>query len=115
MRTIIGTLPMPPGRLESGSIHYNGISLLDLNNQERNRLKGNGISIVLQDPLLSFNPVLTIRRQMDDIVRYSDIRLGRNRSTADREVHLIETLQKVRLEDGARVLESYPMMLSGGS
>ena len=114
MRTIIGTLPMPPGRLESGSIHYNGISLLDLNAQERNRLKGTGISIVLQDPLLSFNPVLTIRRQMDDIVRYSDIRLGRNRSKADRETHLIETLKKVRLEDGARVLESYPMMLSGG-
>ena len=114
MRTIIGTLPMPPGRLESGSIHYNGISLLDLNPQERNRLKGTGISIVLQDPLLSFNPVLTIRRQMDDIVRYSDIRLGRNRSKADREAHLIETLKKVRLEDGARVLESYPMMLSGG-
>ena len=114
MRTIIGTLPMPPGRLESGSIHYNGISLLDLNAQERNRLKGTGISIVLQDPLLSFNPVLTIRRQMDDIVRYSDIRLGRNRSKVDRETHLIETLKKVRLEDGARVLESYPMMLSGG-
>ena len=114
MRTIIGTLPMPPGRLESGSIHYKGISLLDLNPQERNRLKGTGISIVLQDPLLSFNPVLTIRRQMDDIVRYSDIRLGRNRSKADRETHLIETLKKVRLEDGARVLESYPMMLSGG-
>ena len=114
MRTIIGTLPMPPGRLESGSIHYNGISLLDLNAQKRNRLKGTGISIVLQDPLLSFNPVLTIRRQMDDIVRYSDIRLGRNRSKADRETHLIETLKKVRLEDGARVLESYPMMLSGG-
>lgn len=114
MRAIIGTLPMPPGRLESGSIHYNGLSLLDLNTHERNRLKGTGISIVLQDPLLSFNPVLTIRRQMDDIVRYSDIRLGQNRSTADRYAHLIQTLKKVRLGDGVRVLESYPMMLSGG-
>ena len=114
MRTIIGTLPMPPGRVESGAIHYDGRSLLDLDAQDRNRLKGTGISIVLQDPMLSFNPVLTIRRQMDDIVRYSDIRLGRKRSKADREAHLIKTLQKVRLADGARVLESYPMMLSGG-
>jgi len=114
MRTIIGTLPMPPGRVESGTIHYDGRSLLDLDAQDRNRLKGTGISIVLQDPMLSFNPVLTIRRQMDDIVRYSDIRLGRKRSKADREAHLIETLQKVRLADGMRVLESYPMMLSGG-
>ena len=114
MRTIIGTLPMPPGRVESGAIHYDGQPLLDLGVQDRNRLKGTGISIVLQDPMLSFNPVLTIRRQMDDIVRYSDIRSGRKRSKADREAHLIKTLQKVRLADDARVLESYPMMLSGG-
>ena len=39
MRTIIGTLPMPPGKVESGSINYDGQSLLDLNVQERNRLK----------------------------------------------------------------------------
>lgn len=114
MRTIIGTLPIPPGRVENGSIHYDGQSLLDLGRQDRNRLKGTGISIILQDPMLSFNPVLTIGRQMDDIVRYADVRLGRVRNKADRRAHLVETLRKVRLEDGQRVLESYPMMLSGG-
>lgn len=114
MRSVIGTLPMPPGNVENGSIFYKGSSLLDLSKQERNRLKGTGISIVLQDPMLSFNPVLTIKRQMDDIVRYSDIRMGVNRSVKEREAHLIETLQKVRLQDGERILESYPMMLSGG-
>ncbi|MGI9502873.1 MAG: dipeptide ABC transporter ATP-binding protein [Geminicoccaceae bacterium] len=114
MRTIIGTLPMPPGVIEKGSIHYAGRSLLDLDPFERNRLKGTGISIVLQDPMLSFNPVLTIRRQMDDILRYADIRTGQSRSKAEREAHMLETLEKVRLEDGARVLDSYPMMLSGG-
>ena len=114
MRTIIGTLPMPPGKVEHGSILYDGKSLLDLNVQERNRLKGTGISIILQDPMLSFNPVLTIQRQMDDIIRYADIRLGRNRSKADRHAHMIETLRKVQLQDGERVLESYPIMLSGG-
>ena len=114
MRSVIGTLPMPPGNVENGSIFYKGSSLLDLSKQERNRLKGTGISIVLQDPMLSFNPVLTINRQMDDIVRYSDIRMGVKRSVKEREAHLIETLHKVRLQDGERILESYPMMLSGG-
>ena len=114
MRSVIGTLPMPPGNVENGSIFYKGSSLLDLSKQERNRLKGTGISIVLQDPMLSFNPVLTIKRQMDDIVRYSDIRMGIKRSVKEREAHLIETLHKVRLQDGERILESYPMMLSGG-
>ena len=114
MRTIIGTLPMPPGRVEQGSITYDGQSLLDLNQKDRNRLKGTGISIVLQDPMLSFNPVLTIGRQMDDIIRFGDIRLGRSRSAAARRTHMIDTLRKVQLPDGERILGSYPMMLSGG-
>jgi len=114
MRAIIGTLPMPPAEVEQGRIHYDGRSLLELNPIERNRLKGTGISIVLQDPMTSFNPVLTIRRQMGDIIRYADIRLGRSRSKKARYAHMIDTLRKVRLEDADRVLDSYPMMLSGG-
>ena len=114
MRTIIGTLPMPPGVVESGAIHYDGRSLLDLGKIERNKLKGTGISIVLQDPMLSFNPVLTIGRQMDDIVRYGDVRLGQSRRKGERRAHIIETLKKVQLSDGERILGSYPMMLSGG-
>ena len=114
MRTIIGTLPMPPADVEAGSVHYAGQSLLDLGPQDRNRLKGTGISIVLQDPMLSFNPVLTIGRQMDDIVRYADMRLRRHRPKAERRALLQETLSKVQLADSGRVLESYPTMLSGG-
>ncbi len=114
MRTIIGTLPMPPGKVEQGSIHYAGQSLLDLARAERNALKGTGISIVLQDPMLSFNPVLTIGRQMDDIIRYADIRSGRRRPKAERRAQMVETLRKVQLKDSGRVLDSYPVMLSGG-
>ncbi|MEM1430026.1 MAG: ABC transporter ATP-binding protein [Pseudomonadota bacterium] len=114
MRTIIGTLPMPPGEVENGTIHYDGRSLLTLNKIERNKLKGTGISIVLQDPMLSFNPVLTIGRQMDDIVRYADLRLGIARGRAERRAHIVDTLAKVQLPQGDRILESYPVMLSGG-
>ena len=74
MRAIIGTLPTPPAIIESGKILYQNQNLLSLRRMERNKVKGSGISIILQDPLLSFNPVLTIKRQMDDIIKYSDIR-----------------------------------------
>ncbi len=114
MRSIIGTLPMPPAKIDGGSIWFEGRELLSLSRIERNLLKGSGISIVLQDPMLSFNPVLTIGRQMDDVLRYADARLGRRRSKAERRLHSIETLRKVQLADGSRVLEAYPMMLSGG-
>lgn len=114
MRAIIGTLPMPPAKITSGSIHYQGQELLTLNKRERNRLKGTGISIILQDPLLSFNPVLTIGRQMHDVIRYADVRLGRKRTSRQRQDVMLSTLQKVQLSDTARILKAYPMQLSGG-
>lgn len=114
MRAIIGTLPMPPAKIESGSISFEGRDLLQLTKSDRNRLKGTGISIILQDPLLSFNPVLTIGRQMDDIVRYGDARLGHRRGSGRRKSLILKTLAKVQLADGKQIFDAYPMMLSGG-
>ena len=114
MRAIIGTLPIPPAKIESGVIQFEGQDLLKMAKVDRNRLKGTGISIIMQDPLLSFNPVLTIGRQMDDIVRYADARLGNKQNSKIRKTTILDTLQKVRLPDGAQIYDSYPMMLSGG-
>ncbi|MDE0761318.1 MAG: ABC transporter ATP-binding protein [Planktomarina sp.] len=114
MRAIIGTLPIPPAKIEGGVIQFEGRDLLQMAKVERNRLKGTGISIIMQDPLLSFNPVLTIGRQMDDIVRYADVRLGNKRKSSLRKATILDTLQKVRLPDGAQIYDAYPMMLSGG-
>ncbi|WP_206074787.1 ATP-binding cassette domain-containing protein [Alexandriicola marinus] len=114
MRAVIGTLPMPPAQVDGGTITFEGQELLGLDRRARNIIKGTGISIVLQDPMLSFNPVLTIGRQMDDILRYADVRLGRSRSKAERRDHAIDTLRKVQLPEGGRILGSYPMQLSGG-
>lgn len=114
MRSIIGTLPMPPASIDRGSIRFEGVELLTLGKRARNRLKGTGISIVLQDPLLSFNPVLTIGRQMDDIVRFADVRLGTRREKSARRHHIFEVLRHVQLADPERICQAYPMMLSGG-
>lgn len=114
MRAIIGTLPVPPAEISSGSIRYDGRELLTLSKRDRNQLKGTGISIILQDPLLSFNPVLSIERQMDDVVRFADIRLGKHSSRSDRRRLIVDTLQKVQLKDVDRILKAYPIMLSGG-
>ena len=114
MRAIIGTLPVPPAKITSGSILYRNSELLTLNKRDRNRLKGTGISIILQDPLLSFNPVLTIGRQMRDVIRYADVRLGRKRSTSEHQSIMQATLRKVQLADTERILKAYPMQLSGG-
>ncbi len=114
MRAIIGTLPMPPATIDGGSIRFEGTELLTLDKRARNRLKGTGISIVLQDPLLSFNPLLTIGRQMDDIVRFADVRLGITRNKTERGERIFEVLRGVQLSDPERICQAYPIMLSGG-
>lgn len=114
MRAIIGTLPMPPARIERGSIRFEGQELLSLSKSARNRVKGTGISIILQDPMLSFNPVLTIGRQMDDILRYAGLRMGHKSNREGRKALILETLAKVQLSEGEQIYSAYPMMLSGG-
>jgi len=114
MKTVIGTLPHPAGRVLGGSIRFQGRELLTLSRRERDRLKGTDISIVHQDPLTSFNPVFTIGRHLNDVLRFADRRLGAATDRADRQRRIEATLSQVQLKEPERVLRSYPFQLSGG-
>jgi len=114
MKTVIGTLPHPAGRILGGTIHFQGRDLLALSKRERERLKGTDISIVHQDPLTSFNPVFTIGEHLDDVLRFADRRLGAASSRAERQLRIATTLGEVQLKEPGRVLQSYPFQLSGG-
>jgi peptide/nickel transport system ATP-binding protein len=114
MKTVIGTLPHPAGRVLGGSVRFDGQELLKLGRRERERLKGTDISIVHQDPLASFNPVFTIGEHLDDVLRFADRRLGAASRAADRRGRIEATLRQVQLKEPERVLRSYPFQLSGG-
>ncbi len=72
------------------------------------------MSVVMQDPLSSFNPVFTIGRHLDDVLYWADRRAGRPTSRKDRAGRIAEILRKVQLADPARVVAAYPAELSGG-
>ena len=114
MKTVIGTLPHPAGRILGGSIRFDGQELLTLEPRERERLKGTDISIVHQDPLTSFNPVFTIGEHLDDVLRFADRRLGTASGADARRERIEATLRQVQLKEPERVLRSYPFQLSGG-
>jgi peptide/nickel transport system ATP-binding protein len=114
MKTVIGTLPHPAGRVLGGSVRFDGQELLNLGRRERERLKGTDISIVHQDPLSSFNPVFTIGEHLDDVLRFADRRLGTASSIDGRRQRIEATLRQVQLKEPERVLRSYPFQLSGG-
>jgi peptide/nickel transport system ATP-binding protein len=107
-RAIFGLLP-PSLRLDCESLRFEGRELQGLAPRERARLRGARMSLVLQDPRHALNPVLAVRRQVDEILR-----LHGERSAARRAQRMEAALLAVGIEDPGRVLDAYPHELSGG-
>jgi len=107
--TILGLLPKPPARIESGEILFQGTDLLKLDEQDMRAIRGNDISMIFQEPMTSLNPVLTIGRQISEVISLhqgvSD-RVARDRA--------VEILDRVRVPDAHQRANEYPHQLSGG-
>lgn len=112
-KTIIGTLPKNAA-ITSGAIIIDGRDVLALPRREREALKGTAFSLIMQDPLSSFNPVFKIGTHLDDVMRFADKRNGINSSKAERRNRIAAVLRRVQLADTERVMNAYPSELSGG-
>ncbi len=112
-KAIIGTLPKNAA-ITSGAIVIDGRDVLSLPRREREALKGTAFSLIMQDPLSSFNPVFKIGTHLDDVMRFADKRDGINSSKAERRNRIAAVLRRVQLADTERVMNAYPSELSGG-
>lgn len=112
-KAIIGTLPKN-ATISSGAISVAGRDILTLPRREREALKGTAFSLIMQDPLSSFNPVFKIGTHLDDVMRFADKRGGVSASKAERRTRIAAVLRRVQLADGERVMNAYPSELSGG-
>jgi len=112
-KAIIGTLPKNAA-ITSGSIAFSDRQVLDMPRGEREALKGTAFSLIMQDPLSSFNPVFKIGTHLDDVMRFADKREGKNFSKAERRQRTAAVLRRVQLADTERVMNAYPSELSGG-
>ncbi len=112
-KAIIGTLPKNAA-ITSGAIVIDGRDVLSMPRREREALKGTAFSLIMQDPLSSFNPVFKIGTHLDDVMRFADKRDGINSSKAERRNRIAAVLRRVQLADTERVMNAYPSELSGG-
>ncbi|MFK0386217.1 ATP-binding cassette domain-containing protein [Agrobacterium sp. NPDC090273] len=112
-KAIIGTLPKNAA-ITSGSIVIEGREVLAMARSEREALKGTAFSLIMQDPLSSFNPVFKIGTHLDDVMRFSDRRDGISSNKAERRKRIAAVLRRVQLGDTERVMNAYPSELSGG-
>jgi len=98
-----------PGRISAGSVHVDGENLLDIPRERLRRIRGNRISMIFQDPMMTLNPVLTIATQMVEVLEAHGIASG---SAARRRAR--EMLEAVQIPSAAARLDAYPHELSGG-
>lgn len=92
-----------------GEILYNGLDLTKLNEKLYNRLRGNDISMIFQDPLGSLNPVMTIFKQIEEALIYH-----KKMTEKQRYDRVLELLNQVGIPNPKRVMKQYPHELSGG-
>ncbi len=109
-RSLLRLNPAPPARVVSGTIRFDGADILAMNAAALRRLRGGTVGMVFQDPVTYLNPVFTIGRQMEEVLRAHESGLSR----AARRERCIELLDAVRLPQPAALLDRYPHELSGG-
>jgi oligopeptide/dipeptide ABC transporter ATP-binding protein len=107
--TIMGLLPTPPARVESGSVAFEGRDLLRLSDTAMRRVRGPGIAMVFQEPMTSLNPVFTIGEQITETIAAHE-RLPRHTVFS----RAVEMLEKVGIPSPAARMTDYPHQLSGG-
>ncbi|KQT85351.1 microcin ABC transporter ATP-binding protein [Aurantimonas sp. Leaf443] len=107
--SILKLLPYPSASHPSGAIRYNGENLLDEDESDLRRVRGNRISMIFQEPMSSLNPLHTIERQVGEVLR-----LHRGFSQAKARERTIELLTEVGIRDPESRLGAYPHQLSGG-
>ena len=106
---VMGLLPVPPARIDGGSVRFQGRELLGLPEPERRRLRGRRIGMVFQEPSKYLNPAMRVSEQIAEALT---LHLGMSRPAALRRAG--ELLELVGLPGGRSVLRKYPHELSGG-
>jgi oligopeptide/dipeptide ABC transporter ATP-binding protein len=107
--SLVRLVPEPAGRIVGGRVVFQGEDLLRKSAAEMRRVRGKQIAMVLQDPMTSLNPALTISTQVSEVVR---LHQGvRGAALRDR---VVEALRRLRIPGAESRLRHYPHQLSGG-
>ena len=98
-----------PGKVTAKKLEFDGIDLLKQSERQMRAVRGARISMVMQDPKFSLNPVMTVKEQIAEALRT-------HRKLPGRDLHarVIAMLESVRISDPERVARLYPHELSGG-
>ncbi len=108
-RSILRLLPEPHLRISGGQILLDGEDLARVDDRRMRQIRGGEIAMIFQEPMVSLNPLMTVGRQIDEILE-----VHTDWSKAERRRRVIATFEDVRLPEPAFIVDAYPHELSGG-
>lgn len=106
-KSIMGLIPKPPGEITNGSIIYENKDLLSMTEIEKRKIRGEKISMIFQDPMTSLNPVMTVGKQVEEVLQ-AHIKLTKK----EIKLKVEEMLETVGIEKER--FDEYPHQFSGG-
>ncbi|MEO8821990.1 MAG: ABC transporter ATP-binding protein, partial [Ginsengibacter sp.] len=112
--SILQLLPSPPAKYKSGQILFSNdgrgvVDILKIGGKQLQKIRGNQISMIFQEPMTSLNPVKTCGKQVIEAIR-----IHQNISEKEAEKKTIELFENVKLPDPNAILNRYPHEISGG-
>jgi peptide/nickel transport system ATP-binding protein len=113
MKAILRVLPSA-ARVDGGRISFMDREILSMSSHEMSQVRGQGISMIFQDPTAALNPVFTVGEQLEAVIASSSSAQGAAMSRSAIRERAVRSLQEVALADPRRLLRSYPIQLSGG-
>jgi oligopeptide transport system ATP-binding protein len=107
--SILGLIPMPPGKITGGEVLFKGQNLVGMPEEQMRHIRGKEIAMIFQDPMTSLNPVLTISRQIGESLQ---LHMDMDKSAARKRT--VELLKLVGIPSAADRIDDYPHQFSGG-
>src|SRR4030042_4081587 len=109
--SVLQLIPMPPGKIVDGKVTFEGQNLLEYeaNGPRMRSIRGGKIAMILQEPMTSLNPVLTISRQVTEAL---ELHMHMDREASRKKA--IEMIKLVGIPDGERRIDDYPHQFRGG-
>jgi peptide/nickel transport system ATP-binding protein len=107
--SLMRLVPTPPGEITAGTVKLAGTDLLALDEPSMRRMRGSQIAMIFQEPMTALNPLMTVGRQIAEMVS-----LHENVSRRAANARAVEMLHHVRIPAPERRAGEYPHQLSGG-
>lgn len=107
--SLMGLIPMPPGRIESGEAIFDGVDLLKASTSQMLKIRGKRIAMIFQDPMTCLNPYMTVGDQIME-----PLFIHEKASRAEAYKRAQKALEDVGIFETEKRLKAYPHQFSGG-